>query len=109
MEPLEIVPDTAPLVIVMDGTEAVEVIESKVTVNIGINFTFVPFYFTATQGQTDFVLDSAPITNGVLLLAINGIAQSQAKGDFSVDVATITLEPGVDAGDIVAGVYAQAL
>lgn len=98
-----------PLTIVMDGDEAVQIIETGLTVNISMNVSFVPFYFTATNGQTQFILNSAPMTNGVILLAINGIVQSQAKGDFTVSGSTITLQSGVSSGDIVGGVYAQAV
>lgn len=98
-----------PLTIVMDGDEAVQIIETGLTVNITMNVTFVPFYFVATEGQTVFTLASGPMTNGMLLLAINGIVQSQAKGDFTVSGVTVTLSEGVNAGDIIGGCYAQSV
>ena len=70
---------------------------------------FVPFHYLATEGQTEFELDSAPMANGILLLAINGIVQSQPKGDFDIDGVTITLSEGLNAGDILAGCYAQSV
>lgn len=109
MQPLELVPDNSPLTIVMDGVESSEIIEAPLTVNITMNVHFVPFYFTATEGQTDFVLVSAPMANGVLLFAINGIFQSQAKGDFSIVGSTITVSSGLKSGDIAAGIYAQSV
>ena len=109
MEQLTLVADNAPLTIVMDGDEVLSVAESQLTVNITMNVHFVPFYFTATEGQSAFVLESAPMANGVLLFAINGIVQSQAKGDFSVAGSTITTDAGLSSGDIVAGIYAQSV
>ena len=64
-----------------------------------------PFYFNASAGQSIFVLASVPAL-GIILLAINGVAQSQAGGDYTLIGKTITLSQGVDLDDEVFGVYA---
>ena len=63
-----------------------------------------PFFFTATQGQNQFTLNAIPST-GIIVLAINGAAQSEAKGDFTLGGKVITLNAGVDLNDEVFGVY----
>jgi hypothetical protein len=67
--------------------------------------SLTPFFFTATQGQMQFTLSATPSV-GIILLAINGAAQNQAKGDFTLSGAVITLNAGVDINDEVFGVYA---
>jgi hypothetical protein len=66
--------------------------------------SLAPFYFTATSGQRVFTLASTPLA-GVLLLAIYGVAQSQAAGDFTVVGANITLSQSLAGGTPVFGVY----
>ncbi len=66
---------------------------------------FVPFYFEATQGQTEFTLPGVAIF--VPLCAINGTAQSQAKTpvpDFTSDNDILTINGDLDEGDLVFGV-----
>lgn len=65
--------------------------------------TFVPFKFTATQGQSVFTLSSVP--NFILLLTINGVSQSQSNGDFTVAGTVITLNGTLNTGDLLAGIY----
>lgn len=74
-----------------------------------IPFSFVPFFFTATDGQTQFTLPSTPMTNGVIVVAINGIFQSEPKGDFSISGAILTLSDPLDSGDVLTGVYAKTI
>lgn len=64
---------------------------------------FIPFFFTAKQGQSVFTLPNIALATWVF---INGIAQSQAKTptpDFTINDNILTLSQGVDAGDIVFG------
>lgn len=69
----------------------------------------IPFDFVSLEGQTDFELDYAPRENGVIVLAVNGILQSQSRGDFAIEgTKTIRFESGLDSGDIVTGVYERA-
>ena len=101
----------------VDGEETIVIQQPRETVQfqeqgiliVQVPFVFVPFHFVATEGQIDFVLDSSPLSNGVLSFMVNGIGQSQAKGDFSVEGATITVDAMLQEGDEVAGVYAQAI
>lgn len=95
-------------VVIQQPREAVVFQEQSVVI-VTVPFTFVPFHFTATDGQTAFTLPSAPMPNGVLSCFINGIGQSKAKGDFSVTGAVLTLDAELQAGDEVAGCYAQAI
>jgi hypothetical protein len=63
-----------------------------------INMTkYRPFLFTATQDQTQFVLDFTP--QSVIWLAINGAIQSSQQGDFSLVGNTITTNEGLNAGN----------
>jgi hypothetical protein len=65
---------------------------------------FLPFLLTAaTDGQTVFTLPGTPVA--ILLLAIQGVVQSQLAGDFTFSGTTLTLSSGVDAGTLIAGVY----
>jgi len=66
---------------------------------------FTPFDFTATSGQDEFVLDTIPVQ--VVGLYINGTAQNEEAGDFTVSGKTITLSDGVDSGDHVFGIYQE--
>lgn len=65
---------------------------------------FLAFALTAdTDGQTDFTLPATPVA--ILVLAIQGILQSQLAGDFTIVNDTLTLSEGVDAGTLIAGIY----
>lgn len=66
---------------------------------------FVNFSFTATEGQTEFTLDSAVRTNGLIIVIINGTQQNQAAGDFTVDGAVITMDEGLPEGAKLYGAY----
>ena len=63
---------------------------------------FIPFTFTATQGQTVFKF--LPGTPLAIWVFITGAGQNQAAGDFSVNGNVLTLSQGVNAGDTVYGV-----
>ena len=67
---------------------------------------FIDFSFVATQGQTIFVLEDTPIK---VWLFINGVYQSQEKGDFSVSGKNITMAEGLDSGDNLCGIYQKSL
>lgn len=69
------------------------------------NLIFVPFTFTATEGQSTFTLSSTPSSNGFIIACINGTPQDQAGGDFSLSGKNITFDEALQAGDIVHGVY----
>lgn len=64
---------------------------------------FVNFTFTAIDGQTEFDLGVQPIA--VIILGINGAVQNAAAGDFTLSGTVITLSQGVDADDVVYGIY----
>jgi len=65
---------------------------------------FLSFSFTAiSANQTVFTpLPGTPIA--VIALYINGTAQNQVAGDFTVNGTTIILSSGVDIGDKVYGI-----
>lgn len=66
--------------------------------------TFIPFAITASvDGQTIFTLPSSP--NSVLVTAIQGVLQSQAAGDFTIENDKLILTEGVDSGTLIAGIY----
>jgi len=60
--------------------------------------TYVPQKFTATVGQTVFQLSGTPRA-GSLEVFRNGVAFG--ADEFSVTGSTLTLNGGVDAGDII--------
>ena len=61
------------------------------------------FSFTATQGQTAFVL--AYNIDKIIYVAKNRGILSQDLGDFTVSGKTITLTTGADDGDTIYGKY----
>lgn len=61
------------------------------------------FSFTATQGQTDFVV--AYNIDQIIFVAKNRGVLSQDLGDFTVSGKTITLTTGADDGDTIYGKY----
>lgn len=63
------------------------------------------FYFIATEGQTEFLLEYTPRTDGIFVLFVGGVGQSKTKGDYSVSGSTIIMAEGLDAGDEVSGLY----
>ena len=63
------------------------------------------FSFTATQGQTEFILPSLYKVSGMAVVAINGTTQNQDDGDFTITGAILELNTGIDAGDKVFGIY----
>lgn len=77
------------------------IVRTRSAINLLPNL--VPFAFVATEGQTEFVLNSTP--SQLIFVAINGAVQSVVKGDYTIDEDTITLDEGVNAGDNVVGVY----
>lgn len=69
---------------------------------------FIPFWFSATQGQTVFTLPAISLAAWV---AINGTSQSSAKlptADFTINENVLTLSSGMDAGDTVFGMIQVA-
>jgi hypothetical protein len=64
---------------------------------------FVPFTFTAAQGQTSFELPFVPLI--VMLLVINGAPQDQAAGDFTMNGTAIITNGPLNDGDKVYGIY----
>lgn len=85
-------------------TVIVEQVLTPLTIQIG-NFSmqnFLPFTFTATQGQQVFgPLPGSPIAIWVF---ITGAAQNQAAGDFTLNGNMLTLSQGVNLGDTIYGV-----
>lgn len=66
---------------------------------------FAHFDFTATEGQTEFTLDTKPVQ--MVALYINGTPQNIEAGDYSLSAKVITLSEGVESGDHVFGVYQE--
>lgn len=77
----------------------------KVYSRFPIEPKFQPFFFTATQGQVQFVLPSYPTTDGMLSVCINGVAQNSLNGDFTINGLTLTMNAQLDNGDQVSGFY----
>jgi len=65
------------------------------------NFSIV----ATSDGQTDFELDDYPVLTGIISVNINGIAQDPLNGDYTILDSTLTVSPGRDIGDKVAGFY----
>jgi hypothetical protein len=95
-------------IVIQQPRETIEFKEQGVVI-VQVPFTFVPFHFMATEGQTEFILSSSPRPHGVLSCMINGIGQSEARGDFSVVGAILIFNEELQESDEVAGVYAQAI
>ena len=93
-------------VIIQQPREVVEFKEQGVLI-VQVPIVFVPFHFVATEGQTDFTLPTAPAA--ILNAMINGIGQSEVRGDFSFTGQVLTFDAGLQEGDEVAGVYAQSV
>lgn len=93
-------------IVIQQPRETIQFQEQSVVI-VQVPFTFVAFHFVATEGQVDFMLATAPMA--VFSVLINGIGQSQAKGDFLVVARVLTLDADLQEGDEVAGVYAQAI
>lgn len=76
---------------------------NQITIQGNIPMNFTSFSFTAdTDGQT--VFGPLPFTPQAIWLYINGTAQNQSAGDFTVDGLYITTSSGLDIGDTVYGV-----
>lgn len=88
----------------MTGPITVVISQPQITITGNLTMqTFEAFSFTCTiQGQT--VFGPLPIMPQAIWLYINGIAQNQTNGDFTLNGATITLSQGVNAGDTIYGV-----
>lgn len=67
-----------------------------------------PFSFTATSGQTTFPLSPSPKPDGMFVVAIGGIMQFQANGDFTISNGNLIFDAPLDAGDLVGGIYEMA-
>lgn len=92
---------------IIQSSDGINIIQSIQEINMcadsPIFNNFIPFFFTATQGQTVFNLPSIALATWC---NINGTAQSQSKiptPDFTVSGNILTLSEGLDAGDIVFG------
>lgn len=72
------------------------------TVRFG-KITGVFFETAVTPGQTQFDIEVSP--TDIICLFINGAAQNQTKGDFSLAGSIITLNSGVDVDDEIFGTY----
>ena len=66
---------------------------------------FRQFDFTATEGQAAFTLASNPVV--MVGVYINGTAQNQVNGDFTVVGKVLTLSSGINAGDHIFGIYQE--
>lgn len=64
--------------------------------------TYEKFVFTATQGQTEFILAHEPIE--ILSLAKNRFVLCETE-DYTVSNSTITLLEGADDGDKIFGIF----
>lgn len=65
---------------------------------------FNSFALTAvSDGQVTFTMPVTPVS--MVLLAIQGVVQSPDNGDYSFVGNVLTIPSGVDAGDLIAGVY----
>ncbi|MBW1812141.1 MAG: hypothetical protein JRJ39_00335 [Deltaproteobacteria bacterium] len=84
-------------------TGIIKIVSTKQTSAI-----FVPFSFTATDGQTVFPLPSAAKSGGLFMVSINGAPQDQEGGDYTVSGVTLTFDEGLDTNDKVYGAYEQA-
>lgn len=91
------------------SAQPVKIIRTTNTVRVlmarSMKLQFVPFTFTATDGQTEFTLPSTPYGDGLFICSINGSPQDQEGGDFSVATNILTLAEGVDLNDKVYGFY----
>lgn len=101
---ITIIQDARPITIIQDASpvtvlQTIEVIQVCAQNPVA---QFLPFYFVATQGQTTFTLPAIALS--MILVAINGTSQSEAGGDFTVNETVLTLDAGVDSGDLVFGV-----
>ena len=97
----EIIVRQGPVVVVQQRVVQVTVYSEE----LAMPTRFRKFSFTATQGQTHFILEALPIT--MIVVYINGVAQDEEIGDFTLTNRTIILSDGVDAGDHVFGVYQE--
>lgn len=93
-----------PIVVKMSAPITVVLATNKIIIQGNFSImNFVSFSFTCdTQGQT--VFGPLPITPQAIWLYINGTAQNQTNGDFSISGPNIILNSGIDIGDIVYGV-----
>jgi hypothetical protein len=64
-----------------------------------------PFSFTATEGQTVFVLPSYALM--IICLFVSGLGQDGLNADFSLEGNTITLNEGIPVGYRVYGTYQE--
>lgn len=97
----EITVRQGPIVVVQQKVVQVTVYSEE----LAMPTRFRKFSFTATQDQNHFILDTLPIT--MIVVYINGVAQDEEIGDFTLANRTIILSEGVDAGDHVFGVYQE--
>lgn len=70
---------------------------------------FINFSILATlNGQTLFTLPSYPILTGLFVLNINGVAQDELSGDFTVNGNVITVNAtNIEVGDKISGFYQE--
>ena len=55
------------------------------------------FFFTATQGQTQFNIGFIPTS--IIYISVNGVLESLQNGDYTQNGAIITMSQGLNAGD----------
>lgn len=91
-------------------TKGITIIKRPQVIQVKSAFPIFPefqnFSEVATENdQTIFTLPANPILTGLSSFNINGVVQDPLNGDYTISGNTLTLNPGINIGDKVAGFF----